>query len=193
MSTKLHQMIPMLARTNPLRRHRINLRCVARFSWVQIQYQNFLPLTPWSFKPESLCPRHVILRYHLLPSMSTSWRITFTFGMPRRSRTPSPTGCCVSLDPRMWGRVPPLEEWTRMFKEFKSQPRRRSSTSTSTNLQPPTFTTFVTIHSHPLQASIGTAYFKASTASLMVLVATLWLSRVTGCSNVTPSWVMQIT
>ena len=72
MSTKLHQMIPMLARTSPLRRHHINLRYATHFSWVQTQYQNFLPLTPWSFKPESLCPRHVILRYHHQPSMNIS-------------------------------------------------------------------------------------------------------------------------
>ena len=61
------------------------------------------------------------------------------------------------------------------------------------NPRTPTFTTSVTIRSHPLQASIGIAYFKASTASLMVLVATLSLSKVTGCSNVIPSWTMQIT
>ena len=192
-SIKLHQMILMSARTSLSRRHHINLRYVTRFSWVQKQYQNFRPLTPWSFKPELLCPRHVILRSHLLLSTSTSWRITFMCGMPRRSRTPSPTGCCVSLDPRMWGRVQPLEGWTRMFKEFKSQPLRRSSTSILTNPRTPTFTTFVTIRSHPLQASIGIAYFKASTASLMVLVATLSLSKVTGCSNVIPPRTMQIT
>ena len=182
----------MSARTSPSIKHHFNLRYVTRFNLVQKQFQNFRPLTPWNFKPESLCRKHVILPFHLLPSTSTSWRTTFMFGTPRRLPTPSLIGCCVSLDPRILEKVQPLEAWTRLFKEFKSQQLRRSSTSMSTSLRTPTCTTFATILSHPLQASIGTAFVKASTASLMVLVATSSLSKVTGCSNVIPSWMMQI-
>ena len=93
--------IQMSARTSPSIRHRFRLRYVIRFNLVQKRYQKSRHLTLWSFKPESLCRKHVILPYHLLPSTSTSWRTTSLFGTPRRLPTPSLIACCVSLDPRI--------------------------------------------------------------------------------------------